>query len=709
MRQRLTYLLTAAVLLCSGCQGSNEYPLDASSLNYPNNKKSRTDKVFIYEREIPDPYRWLENLTNDEVLDWAKAQNELSFRYLSLLKDRGRISEGMKRYLASETVVKASRDGRWYLIERTEGESGRQFIYLYADGAVKPSVIIEPQALENSQNVNFGVSCISPDGKMLAFTVRNITSGQERIYIRNLETGRYVDRPFTCAPNTSLSWGPFGGFYYNKAMISAKGITVPYALYYHKAGTSPASDIVVHADEYTPDMQPSAFRTADNRFLVVTETNGDFTRMFYKPLTEEDGRPMTRLLELIGFSASIVDNYADRFLVLTNFDAPNGRVVIVNPAEPEPANWITFIPEGKEIKDRVYSIAGKFYSKCKFDGDLVVFAYDSLGRKNYEFRMPGFGTLDGPSGRPTYKDVLFTYRSFVQPSTVYKLFPDQNRFEPFLLSPAGPDSANYVVERVFAPARDGTRIPISLYYKKGLKKNGENPLMIYSNGCLGKALRSTFAAHRLPFVDAGGIFAVAHIRGGSEYGDPWHSAATGLQKKVSSQDLLACIDYLVLNKYTREGHIAAGTEEGGMTVLMTAVNERPELFKVVVGKNGIYDLLNFERYNNATIWRKEFGSVTDFEEFENLLKLSPLHNIREDRTYPALYLECDLTYRFVSAVHSCKFAATLQDKIGKKTPVLIRINQEATGNNRLQETYEWTDRWAFIMYHLDMKPNRYSL
>lgn len=707
MRQGPTYMLAAVMALLFGCKGSNEYPLDASSLNYPNNKKSRTDKVFIYEREIPDPYRWLESLTSDEVLDWAKAQNELSFRYLSLLKDRGRISEGIKRYLPGETVIKASRDGKWYLIERTEGQSGRQFIYLYADGARQPSVIIEPQALEKSQNVLFGNSCISPDGKMLAFTIRNITNGLERIYIRNLESGRYVDRPFICSPNSSLSWGPFGGFYYNKLHITERGVNLPYALHYHKAGTDPAGDIIVHADVQFPDMQPSAFRTSDNRFLVVTETNNDYTRMWYKPLVEEDGKPMIRLLELVGNSASVVDNYADRFLVLTNFDAPNGRVVIVNPAEPEPGNWITFIPEGKEIKDRVYSIAGKFYSKCKFDGDQVVFAYDSLGRKNYEFRMPGYGMLEGPSGRPAYRDVLFTYRSFLQPSTVYKLFPEQNRFEPFLLPADAPDSSDYVVERVFATATDGTRIPISLYYRKGLKRDGDNPLMVHSNGCLGKSLRSTFASHRLPFVDAGGIFAIAHTRGGSEYGDAWHTSATGLHKETASQDLLSCIDYLVTNGYTREGRIAAGTDEGGMTILMEAVNQRPELFKVVVGKNGIYDLLNFERYNNAAVWRKEFGSVTDFEEFENLLKQSPLHNIREDRQYPAFYLECDLTYRFVSAVHSCKFAATLQDKMGKKTPVLIRINQEATGNNKLQETYEWTDRWAFIMYHLDMKPNRF--
>ncbi len=699
----------ACIFVFWSCGRGTDLPVDPATLKYPNNLINKNDKVIIYDKTIPDTYRWLENITSNKVLDWAKSQNDISFSYLSSLSGRKKLSTQIQKLLHLETMYKASRDGKWYIVEKTDGESGRQYIYLYENEKEEPSLRLEPQAIEGSRNAAFGAYCISPDGNLMVFSLRNVHSGLERVFVLNLKTKKYVDKPIRVSPNTSLSWGPYGGFYYNKPFFSDNNIHIPNALFYHKAGTSVSEDVVVYYDEVSPNVYPWAFRTSDNRYLIVTAGNKDYTKVLYKPLVQEDGSPMNKLLELVGYRAVVVDNYFDSFYVLTNFDAPNGRVIQMDPGISDPGAWKTIIPESKDMKERVYSIGGKFYAKGKWNGDAIITAYDSAGKQVDEIVFPGAGVLDGPSGRPDYKDVLFSYRSFSQPSIVYKLTPSSNQIIPFLGAALDFDTSRYVREKIHALAKDGTPIPISLFYKKGLDLNGQNPMLIYSNGCLGMPVKSSFSAFRIPFIEAGGVFAIAHIRGGTELGEEWQNAAIGLNKKVSIFDLEACIQTLFDKKYSSPGKLAAGAEEGGGAILMGVVNNHPEWFKAVILRNGMFDLVNFERYNNAAIWRKDFGSVTDFKEFQNLMTISPLHNLKSDGAYPAFLLECDLTFKRVSPIHTFKMGATLQDNYGNKTPVLIRINQEATGNNKKQEVYEWTDRWAFLMSHLKMNTNRINL
>lgn len=708
MRKHLLWLIYICLWLYS-CNSRNNVILDSSSINYPDNRKSKTDKVVIYEKTIMDPYRWLENINSNEVLDWAKSQNELSFRYLSSIRQREKLSSQIQNSLSLETVYKGSRDGRWYIIEKTEGATGRQFISLYENGADTPKVVLEPQVIGNSRQVHFGAYCISPDGELMVFSLRNINTSVERVYCLNLKSRKYVDSPIIVSPNTSLSWGPFGGFYYNKSFVSDNKISIANALFYHKAGTHPKEDIVVYYDDFNPEIHPTAYRTSDNRYLVVTAGNKEYTKLYYKKLIPEDGSNLEKLVEFIGYSASIVDNYKDDFYILTNFDAPNGRVLRISPNSIDVGLWEEVIPESDIIKDRVYSIGGKFYARGRKKGDAIITAFDSTGKKLNEFVFNGAGILDGLMGRPTYNDVLFSYRSLYQPSTVFKLTPKTNEIEPFILYQGDYDTSDYVTEKIYAKASDGAEIPIYLFYKKGVEFDGSNPAIIYSNGCWGRPLRYSFSSFRLPFLNAGGIFVSIHPRGGTELGDAWYDAGAGLNKHRSVSDLKTAIQHVFDIKVSSPGKIVAGSEDGGAAVLMGVVNQNPEWFKAVIAKNGLFDLINYERYINASSWRRDFGSVTDFVEFQNLVKLSPLHNLVENKSYPAFFLECDLTNKSVSPIHTLKMAATLQDKYGKNSPIIVRINQEATGNNKMQEVYEWADRWAFFMHHLDMKSRRINL
>lgn len=691
------------------CTSGSDALLDSSVINYPNNKKSKTDKVIIYDKTIMDPYRWLENINSQEVLEWAKSQNEVSFKYLSSIKQREKLSYQTVDLLNLETIYKGSRDGRWYIIEKTDGASGRQYISLYENGSDTAKIVLEPQVIGNSRQVNFGAYCISPDGKMMVFSLKNINTSLERVYCFDLVQKKYIDAPINVSTNTNLSWGPFGGFYYNREYTTENNIHIPVALFYHKAGTNPSEDIVVYYDEFSPEILPTAFRTSDNKYLVVTAANKYYTKIWYKPLVPENGSKMDKLVEFIGYTGSIVDNYNDEFYILTNYEAPNGRVIRINPKNLDIGLWEEIIPESDIIKDRVYSMGGLFFARGRKNGDAIITTFDSSGTKLKEYNFTGSGIIDGLMCRPNYKDVLFSYRSLYQPSTVFKLNATEKNIEPFINFEGDYDTIEYKTEKVFAKALDGSSIPIHLYYKKGLKLNGNNPAVIYSNGCYGRPLRYSFSSFRIPFLDEGGVFVSVHVRGGTELGDAWYEAGTGLNKQISISDLKQSIQHLFDMKITSPGKIVAGSEDAGAAVLMGVVNLNPEWFKAIIVKNGMFDLVNYERYNNAAVWRKDFGSVTDLAEFQNLLKISPLHNLVENKNYPAFFLECDLVNKSVSPIHTLKMAATLQDKYGKSSSVIVRINHEATGNNKMQEVYESTDRWSFFMYHLGIVPRRLNL
>ena len=699
-----------AVLCVTGLwacgNNASKSPETVSVAAYPFNNKTAGAVDTLWGEKLPDPYRWLEKINDPKVLNWAKSQNRTTFDYISRIPLRVKILRSLETLAVGKEYKKAKRDGNFYFYTVTEEQPDREIVYFSAVGDTVEKLFVNPRRFARNENARFASLCVSPDNAWAAFSLQDPLTRKEKIFIKDMARNRFLPDMVSAAYNSNIVWDDQGGFFYNKPFRQDFSKDTAFnAVFYHIPGMDTRRDIPVYVDTEHPNRTNDVFITSDQRFVIIRSAiDANTSEIRYTDLHAPPPNIFRLLTAEAGPNASVVDNVGSRFIVQTNKNAPKGRVVIIDPQRPQPENWQTLIAESQDVIQRVYSLQGKFYVRSSLHMCGKVTLYDSSGYRLQSVELPGNGIVEGFAARPGYDDVLYTYQSFNHPLTIFRYHPAENRSEVFKKTETGVQADDYVIKKEFCLTSEGVGIPLLLFHKKDLPMDGSHPLMLSFSGGMGETYLPTYSIGRIPFIDNGGIFAIAAVRGGLEIDAPWHEAGTGINKHRMEEDVKLCLDYLIQERYTSSGKIALVTKHAGTWAAVENVIKNPGLVRMIGIFQGVFDLTGYRRYDGCTACvAQEFGNPgSSRETFENLKEHSPLLRAYETHDWPAVYLEHKIIDPMVSPVHSFKFIASLQDGAGDTDPKLIRVDNECCIENRRQELFSLSERWAFAMYMLGM-------
>jgi hypothetical protein len=700
---KLMIMTTASVgVLCSCSQHKLEYP------------QAPTDNTVdnYFGTEVSDKYRPLENDTAEATLAWVKAENKVTNDYLSKIPYRDAVR---KRLTALNDYKKSGmpgkhKDGKYYFYEN-DGLQNQSVLYRVDTIGGKAELFLDPNKLSDNGTVALTGVFPSPDGKYTAYTISRNGSDWTEIYVMNTATKELLKDHIEWAKFTGAEWHG-NGFYYSayprpEAGKEFSNANENHQIYYHELGTPQSQDKLAYEDPKNPLHFHSAYVPEGADYLfVATGGAGIGDGLMYKNLKNNSGWNVIEpsqdyMVQPIGVADGKV-------YILTSKGAPNNRLVTIDLNKPS-APWVEIVPEQKEVLTSAQFADDKLILSYEKDAATHLYVHKLDGTKEREIALPTFGTASVSSDKGD-KDVFYTFTSFVYPSAVYKY--DMSTGESTLVKQAevpGVDFSQYVTEQVFYTSKDGTKVPMFLTYKKGLEKNGKNPVYLYGYGGFNISLTPGFSANRMLWLENGGIYAQASLRGGSEYGEAWHMAGTKLNKINVFDDFIAAAEYMINEGWTSPDYMAIeGGSNGGLLVGAT-VNMRPDLFKVAIPRVGVMDMM---RYHNFTIgwnWASDYGTSADSKEMADyLLSYSPLHNIKNDGTpYPAILVTtADHDDRVVPA-HSFKYAAQLQASDTGDAPKLIRIDSNAghgAGKPTSKIIDEYTDLYSFIFYNMGITP-----
>ncbi|MDR2642378.1 MAG: prolyl oligopeptidase family serine peptidase [Planctomycetaceae bacterium] len=678
----------------------------ASETYPPVRQVNHTDTYFGVK--IDDPYRWMETNDTKELSDWIDAENKLTRKYLDGIGFR----EDLKKRLTEVinyprySIPSIENDRIFYF--KNDGLQNQSVLYVLDTPESAPRVLIDPNKFSNDGTVSLGSISVSKNADYIAYSVSKSGSDWKEIKIRNIKTGEDLPDKLDWVKFSEIAWQG-DGFYYSRydappenELLTAKNEN--HKIFFHKLNSQQKNDILIREDKKNPLRTRQAETDFDEKFLFLHESESTYgNTLEFKDLTKTDST-FHKIVDDFKSWQSVVTVINGKFYMLTDRDAPKKRLVIVDPAKPEQENWIDVIPESDSLLSSVNHIGGKFIVTFMKDASDLVFVYDLQGKRIREITLPTFGKT-GFSGKKDSLMFFQSFTSFVYPTVIYRNNIDTGESKPLFSAAIDINPDNYVTERVWYTNNSGKKVPIFLIYKKGLKKNGLNPTLLYGYGGFNISLTPSFSALRLPFLERGGIYAVAIIRGGGEYGEKWHKDGTKLQKQNVFDDFIAATEFLVNDKYTSPSKLAIlGGSNGGLLVAAVAL-QRPDLFKVAVPRVGVLDMLRYHKFTIGWAWATDYGTSEDNKEmFNYLLKYSPLHNIKSNVNYPAmLIMTSDHDDRVVPA-HSFKFAATLQQKSNSTNPIYIRIETKAghgAGKPISKQIEEETDVWTFILDQLE--------
>lgn len=679
-------------------------------LNYPETRK--TDQVDVYFGvEVPDPYRWLEDDNSAETAEWVKTQNEITFGYLEKIPFRSKIQERLTEIWDYPRYSSPFRAGKYYFFFKNDGMQNQSVLYIQEGLDGEPQVFLDPNTLSEDGTVALSGLSISNDDRWFAYSISKAGSDWNEIYVTEIETREKQPDQLNWIKFSGMAWHG-EGFYYSrydepKAGEALSGKNEFHKVYYHKLGTDQSADILIYHNPKFPLRNYGASVTEDERFLILSESESTSGNALYvKDLTKKNA-DFVQLVEGFEKDYSVLDNIGDQLLVQTNFNAPRQQIVLIHPDKPQPENWTVVIPEKEEVLRGVSIVGGRLVAQYMQDATSRAYIYDFDGAFISEVKLPGIGTMSGMSGKKEDNTAFYTFTSFTFPATIFKFDVAANESMLYRASEIDFDANAYETKQVFYTSKDGTRVPMFITHKKGLKMNGKNPTLLYGYGGFNASLTPSFSVSRLILLENGGIYAMANIRGGGEYGEEWHKAGTKLQKQNVFDDFIAAAEYLVDQKYTSPSKLAIqGGSNGGLLVGACMI-QRPDLFKVALPAVGVMDMLRYHKFTIGWAWAADYGSSENEEEFRYLLGYSPLHTLKDGVEYPAtLITTADHDDRVVPA-HSFKFAARLQEAHKGKNPVLIRIETSAghgAGKPTSKIIEEQSDIWAFVFQNLCVKP-----
>lgn len=683
-------------------------------LNYPTTKKGPVVDTY-FDTNVADPYRWLEDDRSDETAKWVSAQNEVTFDYLDQISYRDTLKQRLTDIWNYEKVGAPFIEGAYTYFYRNDGLQDQYVVYRYKTGQAQSSaeVFLDPNTFSADGTTSLGQLSFSRDGSKLAYTISEGGSDWRKIIIIDAKTKQELETRLIDVKFSGISWYKNEGFYYSSydkpkgSELSAK--TDQHKLYYHKLGTAQQRDKVIFgATAEQKRRYVGGAVTDDNRYLLISgsvSTSGN--DLYLKDLSKPDSELVT-ILDHTDSDTYVIDNQGSQLLLVTNLDADNKKIVSVDAANPTVENWVDLIPQTDNVL-RASTGGGYLFTHYMVDAIAKVYQYDYQGNKIREIELPGAGSTSSLGGKADAKTLYFSFTNTTTPSEILAFDVEKGKTTPFSKSKVKFDSADYVSKQVFYTSKDGTKIPMIISHKKGIKLDGSNPTILYGYGGFNVSLTPSFSLTRAVWMEQGGIYAVANLRGGGEYGRKWHDAGTQMQKQNVFDDFIAAAEYLSAEKYTSSESLAIqGGSNGGLLVAAVML-QRPELFKVALPAVGVLDMLRYHTFTAGAGWAYDYGTSEQSKEmFDYIHAYSPVHNVKTGIQYPAtLVTTGDHDDRVVPA-HSFKFAAELQAKQtqAQALPMLIRIETNGghgAGTPASKTINQYADIFAFTLYNMGIK------
>lgn len=681
-----------------------------TKINYPTTRRvEQTDDYF--GTKVADPYRWLEDDNSAETKAWVEAQNKITFDYLNQIPERAKIKARLTELWNYEKYSAPFKRGSKYFYYKNDGLQNQSVLYVADSPTDKGRVLFDPNKLSTDGTVALSGLSISDDGKLMAYGLAGAGSDWQEWKFKRVDTGEDLPDVLKNIKFSGASWTLDGtGVYYSrypaaddKSKLSAENAYQK--MYFHKLGTDQSADPLVYERPEDKDMFVGGGVSDDGKYLIISVGKGTSPNnmVYYKDLSKADSQIMP-LVDKLENNYSFLDNIGTTFYFQTDKDAPRGRIVSVDIKDKD-KKWREIVPQAAEPIAGVGFVNNQFAVSYLKDAYSQFKVYDKDGKFVRNVELPGIGAAGGFGGKRTDTETFYSFNSFTTAPTIYRYDMKSGKSEIFRKADVKFNSADYEVKQVFYNSKDGTRVPMFIVHKKGIKMDGTNPTLLYSYGGFSISMTPAFSVSRLAWMEMGGVFAMPNIRGGAEYGEEWHLAGTKLKKQNVFDDFIGAAEYLIKEKYTSPAKLAIQGGSNGGLLIGAVLNQRPELFGAALPAVGVMDMLRFQKFTIGRAWTSDYGSSENAEEFAALYKYSPLHNIKPGTKYPAtLVTTADHDDRVFPA-HSFKYAATLQAAQAGDAPVLIRIETRAghgAGKPTAKIIEEQADLFGFLVKNLGM-------
>lgn len=700
---KITLLITLIAIAFCSC--NNE------KIIYPTSKKVEQTDTYFGEK-VADPYRWLENDTSAETSKWVAEQNKVTYDYLNKIPFREKLKQRLTQLWDFPKSTIPSKENKKYLYYKNDGLQNQNVLYCKDSVTSTEKVLIDPNKFSADGTVSVPMVKVSKDGKIIAYAVSSSGSDWKEIWFKNIDTGE--DLP------DKLKWVKFSGIAWHNDGIFYSGYEPPekgkelsqqneyHKLYYHKLGTSQESDkIIIENKTESKRMFTASTIDSENLLVINEETQGKRGNALHVKKLSSDKNKIITVVKDFEYEFDIVEYTDGNLIARTNQNAPKYKLVKINFNNEAAVSMTDFISQTSNVLESCFIAGSSFVLKYMCDAHSELHTFDFSGKNTGVISLPGIGSVSAFSGKKNDNEAYFTYTSFTTPGDHYKLNMTTMKYELFMSSKIKFNSNDYETVQVLYKSKDGTKIPMFITHKKGVKKDGSNPTLLYGYGGFNVSLTPDFKVPYAAWFEQGGIYAVANLRGGGEYGREWHEAGTKLKKQNVFDDFIAAAEYLISEKYTSPEKLAIRGGSNGGLLVGAVINQRPELFAAAQPAVGVMDMLRFQKFTIGWNWTTDYGSSENKAEFKYIYKYSPIHNIKENTKYPAvLVTTADHDDRVVPA-HSFKYIATLQEKYKGNNPVLIRIETKAghgAGKSTSQLIEEYTDVFSFLWFNLKHSP-----
>ena len=674
-------------------------------IKYPSARKS--DQTEDYHGiTVADPYRWLEDLDSAETTAWVEAQNRLTANFLNEIPERAKIKERLTKLWNYEKYGVPFREGKRYFYSRNSGLQNQSVLYTVSAINGQPTLLLDPNTLSTDGTVALSALAVSNDGQLMAYSLSASGSDWQEWKVRDVNTGRDLSDNLRWVKFSGASWTQDGkGFFYSR-YVEPKGETLKgtnyfQKLYYHALGTPQSEDVLIYE---RPDQKEWLFSgqvTEDGHYLIITVSQGTDvrTRVYYKDLQAKQS-PVIKLLDAFDAAYYFIGNDGSTFWFQTDLKAPRGKIIAIDTRKADREHSQLLVPEQKETLQSVNVINHMFVANYLKDAYTQVKIYGRDGKLVREVEFPGIGTATGFTGHAKDTETFYAFTSFTIPTTIYRYDMISGKSTMFRQPKVDFNPLDYETKQIFYPSKDGTKVPMFITHKKGIKLDGNNLTYLYGYGGFNVSLTPAFSVGNLVWMEAGGIYAQPSLRGGGEYGEEWHQAGMKLKKQNVFDDFICAAEWLIANKYTSTPRLAIGGGSNGGLLVGAVMTQRPDLFGAALPDVGVMDMLRFQKFTIGWAWVSDYGSSDNPEEFKVLRSYSPLHNIKAGISYPpTLVTTADHDDR-VWPGHSFKFAATLQEAQAGGAPILIRIETKAghgAGKPTSKIIDSLADRWAFVL------------
>ncbi len=682
-------------------------------INYPKTKKGTTEDTY-FGVKVKDPYRWLEDDNADDTKAWVKEQNKVTDAYLAEIPFRNKLKERLTQLWNYQKVGVPFKKGDYYFQYKNDGLQDQSVLFVTKSLDKEPRVLLDPNKLSKDGTVALAGIAISKDSKYLAYRIARSGSDWNELYVKDIATGKDLKDHLMWLKFAEVAWYK-NGFFYSRYDAPKKGDALKasntfHKVYYHKLGDSQDKDKLVYENKKYPNRIYNVSVTDNQKYMILYDAGaGNGNGLYVKNLTKRRAK-FVEVSSNLAYAHHIVDELNGKLLMYTNEDAPRYKLMLVDVNRPQKKYWKTLIPEKENVLKNVNLAGGKIVVNYIKDAYSTAEIYKPNGVLDTAVKLPGIGTATGFSGEKKSDIAFYGFASFTSPRAVYKYNLKTNKTELFYQPKVNYNSADFVTEQRFFTSKDGTKVPMFIIHKKGLKLDGNNPCLLYGYGGFNISLTPYFSPRRIVWLENGGIYVVANLRGGGEYGEKWHKAGTKMQKQNVFDDCIAAAEYLIENKYTNSSLLALKGGSNGGLLTAAVVNQRPDLFSVAIPEVGVMDMLRYHKFTIGWSWASDYGTSADSKEmFQYLLKYSPIHNISSEADYPAILVTtADHDDRVVPA-HSFKYIAALQEKYKGNHPVLIRIESKAGHGGGMpvsKQIEEYTDIWSFIFYNMGLTPGK---